>query len=118
METSQALGANPTLVIFTSWILTFALGKLFKEKGADRLRALLPTVALLTAVAVEVIWSSVQGQDLSWSLILKAVGEAGTAVIAHSQFREFMKGNLAPKPQAETLEAVHEDPHEDPLSRS
>ena len=106
MDTPQNIGANATLVVFISWILTFAVGKLFKKNGATQLRALLPTIALLTAVAVEVIWTSVQGHDLSWALILKALGEAGTAVIAHSQFREVIKRKFSP----ETPDPVHEDP--------
>lgn len=112
-ESVQAMGgANPSLVVLVSWLLTFAVGKFFSKRGQLKLRALLPSVALLTAVAIEVIFTSLSGQSLSWGIVLKALGEAGTAVIAHSQFREVMKRSAPPVVHEAVHEADHESVHE------
>ena len=94
MEQSPAI--NPTLVVIISWFMTWAIGKFFNAKGQARLRKALPSVAVLTALAIEVVYSSLNGHDLSWGLVVKALGEAGGAVIAHSQFRELVKPPAPP----------------------
>ena len=102
MEQSQAI--NPSLVVVISWFLTWAIGKFFNAKGQVKLRKMLPSVAVLTALAIEVVYSSLNGHDFSWGLVVKALGEAGGAVIAHSQFRELVK---PPAPSSD--EAQQED---------
>ena len=98
MEPSNA---NPTLVIILTWLLTWLVGKFLSSKGQTKLRGLLPAIAFLMAIGLEVAYSAITSEDvsLSWGVVLRALGEAGTAVIAHSQFREIVK----------TMSAKHEN---------
>lgn len=88
----QSTTANPTLVILLTWFLTWLVGKFFTSKQS-KMRSALPAVAFLLAFGLEIGYHAINsaGSSLSWALVGRALGEAGAAVIAHSQFREVVK---------------------------
>lgn len=82
--------ATDPIVVVLTWVLTYLAG-LLGERVDDRLRHLLPLVALVIAVAARAVLETLQGEAVTGETVLRALAAAGTAVLAHSQVREALK---------------------------
>lgn len=87
--------ADPAVALL-AWALTFAVGRWCPKGVRVQVRKVLPLVAVLLACAVSAGVAAVQGEPLTVAVLLRGLGAAGAAVLAHSQLREALKPQ-APK---------------------
>lgn len=90
MDEAVAVDLTDPCVVLITWGLTWGVGR-FCTKHMDRLRHLLPVVALVLAVGARASLDTMLGVPLSWDSVFRGVASAGTAVLGHSQFREAVK---------------------------
>jgi len=89
------MDATDPLVAAVAWALTAAARRI---PWLERHRAVLPTVAVLAAVAVRAGVGAVQGEALTLDAVGRGVVAGALAVLAHSQARELAKLRAADAP--------------------
>ena len=76
-------------MVVLTWALTYAAGRWLPWLQAHR--ALLPTVAVLLAVAARAALDATSGQPITVETVARGLAAGATAVLAHSQVRELVK---------------------------
>lgn len=91
IETRPTIDETDPIVAAMAWAITSVVsGFLPKDKHAD-LRRALPTIALISAIGVRAAIDALDGEPVNGETVLRALGAAGVAVLAHSQAREVSK---------------------------
>lgn len=91
-----AVDATDPAVMLLAWLLTALVKRAepWLEKlglAPAFLRASLPAIAVLMAVAIRASIVAVQGEPFSWDVLLRALAAGAMAVMVHSQVREVKK---------------------------
>ena len=90
-QISADVDATDPLVVAITWVLTQVAAKFLTAGKWERYRAALPTIALFIAVGARAALDALSGEALTGESLLRALGAAGVAVLAHSQGREVVK---------------------------
>jgi hypothetical protein len=92
--------ATDPVVVAIAWALTFLVGKAVKDKERfDRIRHVLPLIALVSAVAARAVIETMQGHELTPETAFRALAAGAVAVMSHAQVREFMKAGKKAEPE-------------------
>jgi hypothetical protein len=91
LTSSLGVTAGDPVVALITWALTYAVGRWCPARFKVQVRAILPAIAVLLAVAISAGAAQAQHQPLTIDVVLRGVGAAGAAVLGHSQLRELLK---------------------------
>jgi len=83
--------AQDPIVVMLAWVLTALIAHFFTLTDRPKLRAALPSLALLFAVGARAGFAVVQGEPITWTIVGSGFLAGATAVFGHSQFRELIK---------------------------
>lgn len=93
MTTDLPLDATDPLIVILTWALTLGIRTVVKDNGKwDKVRTVLPGIAILIAVGLRAAIETMEGQVLTTDSFLRAVAAGAVAVMMHSQARGIQKG--------------------------
>lgn len=101
-EILKALDSTDPLVVLLTWSLVYLVRHFASDKFA-KVRHILPTLAVLIAVALRAGVEAMAGMEVTWATVTHGIAAGGVAVLFHAQGREIGKATGKEKPTDRVL---------------